>query len=439
MLINQQSHNRILIARAEQRIRHDSVNALLKYCYSIIDKHETTRLQKGVNLVAADGPISQSAQALLSCHFSSRASGGAIGRNSRLFTGLDEADEIEALCIALLKYLFNCHYADHRPVSGLSANTIVYAALKQYFGLDQLMAISTLYGGNSSNHLMGPPGVLGFSISDIPMDPVTLRIDLNRFEDLASRTRPPLVSLGAGINLFPYPVREVKEIISRWGGVLFFDGSHQAGLIAGGVYPNPLQQGADIYAASTGKSLSGPQGGLLCWNSENWSSALETTIFPTLVGSHQLNRVAALVVTCLELKAYGREYMESGIINAKLFARCLREEGVDVLFIEDDFTETHQVLVKWHHEEGARSACYRLATVGIFVNAVPLPDDEEQVSGIRFGLTELTRLGIRPCELRLLAEVTAGVLIGRCKLEFAGEVVTHIASRFSGFNYTLED
>lgn len=131
--------------------------------------------------------------------------------------------------------------------------------------------------------------------------------------------------------------------------------------------------------------------------------------------------------------------MENGIINAKLFARCLREEGVDVLFIDDDFTETHQVLVKWHHEEGARSACCRLATVGIFVNAVPLPDDTEQVSGIRFGLTELTRLGVSPCELRLLAEVTAGVLIGRCKLEFAGQVVSQIASRFSGFNYTLEE
>lgn len=412
---------------------------LYQKLHALIERHDTVRVKTGINLVAAEAPMSLQARRLLSCDLGSRASGGSIGRNNRFFTGLDQADEIEALCIVLLKDLFECHHADPRLLGGLHANTVVYAALKNYFKVSDMFTLNTFYGGNSSNHSLGPPGILNYSISDLPVAPSTLEIDLNAFEYMAKLRQPKLVSLGAGLNLFPFPVKEIKDIISRWGGMLLFDGSHQAGLIAGGVYPNPLSFGADIYTASTGKTFSGPQGGVICWNSEKFSSPISTTIFPVLTGSHQLNRIAALTVSCLELKEYGPEYMAQGILNAKLLAHHLQAQGIDLLCSDEGFTQTHQIIVKWSQVEGARLACYRLAEVGIFANAVALPKDKELLSGIRFGATEITRLGITKSQIVVLAEVIAGVLQGHYNLKEASNVVSQLASTFSDFKYSLED
>ncbi|CAH1539256.1 conserved hypothetical protein [Vibrio owensii] len=125
--------------------------------------------------------------------------------------------------------------------------------------------------------------------------------------------------------------------------------------------------------------------------------------------------------------------MLSDVDNANLFARCLIDEGLEVCKLRDENAEANKVMVKWHHEEGSASACNRLASVGIFINVVSLPGDQSsQESGLLFELNELTRLGINPNEIRMLAEATAGALLGRCKLEFVAQVVAKIASRLSG-------
>ncbi|WP_088877666.1 serine hydroxymethyltransferase [Vibrio mediterranei] len=438
MIVSKHMHDMSLLNDASTLLGCSTSKELYQKLRALIERHDTVRVKTGINLVAAEGPMSLQARQLLSCDLGSRASGGSIGRNNRFFTGLDQADEIEALCIVLLKELFECNHADPRLLGGLHANTVVYAALKTHFKVSDMFTLSTFYGGNSSNHSLGPPGILNYSISNLPVDPNTLEIDLNAFEYMVKFRQPKLVSLGAGLNLFPFPVKEIKDIISRWGGMLLFDGSHQAGLIAGGVYPNPLSLGADIYTASTGKTFSGPQGGVICWNSEKFSSPVSTTIFPILTGSHQLNRIAALTVSCLELKEYGLEYMVQGIINAKQLASNLQAHGLNVLCSEKGFTETHQVIVQWTHEEGARLACHRLADVGIFANAVPLPEDRELLSGIRFGATEITRLGITQSQISVLSEVIAGVLQGNHNLKKASNVIGELASTFSGFKYSLE-
>ncbi|WCP68311.1 serine hydroxymethyltransferase [Vibrio tubiashii] len=439
MCIQTQCHEQRILVEAERFIENSTTSELRNYLIDLVNKHEKVRVELGINLVAAEAPMSSFARNLLSCDLGSRASGGAIGRRSRVFTGLDAADEIEALSISLLKGLFDCKYADHRPLGGLHANMIVYASLKRYLYTSDLMTLDLVHGGNSSNHILGPPGVLGYSISFIPVDERSLKIDLDRFEDVAKRKKPSLVSLGAGVNLFPFPVTEIKEIVSRWSGKILFDGAHQAGLIAAGMYPNPLTQGADVFTASTGKTFSGPQGGLICWNSGELSDALSTTIFPTLTGSHQLNRVAALVASSIEMKTHGKEYMAQGISNAKRFASALYDEGLDVLYADYDFTETHQVLVHWKYPEGAKAACFKLASVGIFANAVPLPGDNSLLSGIRFGMTEVTRLGIRPDEIIEVAKITSGVLHGRYSSKRARSRIAGLATVLSNINYCLEE
>lgn len=104
--------------------------------------------------------------------------------------------------------------------------------------------------------------------------PVGVWYALTRFEEEAKRHKPAIVALGTGVNLFPLPVPEMKAIIAPWDRVLYFDGAHQAWLIAGGCYPNPLSEGADLLTGSTGKTFSGPQGGVLYWNGDRFTGPI---------------------------------------------------------------------------------------------------------------------------------------------------------------------
>lgn len=421
-------HDTDIISSALQQVRTASVNDLWSELDEHVRRHERARDVEGINLVAADGPMSARVRSYLSSELGARASGGAIGRDNRVFTGLDHADEIEALCIALLRELFDCAYLDPRSLSGLHANTVVYAALKRHFRVDAIHSLHPHEGGNTCHYHNGPPGVLGYRIERVPVMPSTLQIDLNAAEQQFKRQRPDWISLGAGINLFPLPVRELKELMADWQGKILFDGAHQAGLIAAGVYPNPLTEGADLLTASTGKTFCGPPGGFIAWQHPRWSEAIDTTLFPTLTGTHQLNRIAALVAACLEIKADRGVTMAQGVRLAQHFAIALHQLDVPVLAAEHGYTQTHQIIVPWRAEEGARAACCRLADAGIFVNAVPLPGDEAVLSGIRFGLTELTRQGITPDELVSLAEVVAGVLHRRISVMTGREMSRTLAA-----------
>lgn len=137
---------------------------------------------------------------------------------------------------------------------------------------DTIMSVAQPFGGHSSNRHDGPAGVRGLNIVDIPFDPVELEVDLERFQEIASAARPKIVTLGLSMTLFPFPVQAIHEIIADWGGQIFFDGAHQLGLIAGGQFQNPLQEGAVVMTGSAGKTFSGP---------------LTSAIFPTMVATHQ--------------------------------------------------------------------------------------------------------------------------------------------------------
>jgi glycine hydroxymethyltransferase len=407
-------HDERLLAISRSLISSEDGRKIFDHLHELVGRHEDLRVREGVNLIAAEAPSSAAVRHLLSGDLGARASGGAIGGANRYFAGLQFADEIEALCIASLCKLFNCRRADPRLMSGLHATTVVYAALKTRRGARSLMSLAACEGGDTSNRINGPAGVLGYQIDDIPTSGDKLSIDLDRFEQIAKKTRPDVVSLGAGLNLFPFPVREIKAIIEPWDGVLYFDGAHQAGLIAGGVYPNPLDQGADILSASSGKTFSGPQGGFLCWNDEDLTDPIYSTIFPTLTGTHQLNRVAALTAACCEISTFGSEYMSSVVRNAQRLGRALHNEGLEVVGADRGYTRTHQLAIRLPGNIKGADGVSKLALCGINANKVALPGDlDDSFSGVRFGLVEVTRLGMGEAEMVELSGIIAAALLQR--------------------------
>jgi glycine hydroxymethyltransferase len=179
-----------------------------------VARNEDWRGQRCINLLAPEAPTSPTARALLSSEVGIRAAEGHIGAVNRWFVGTQHIDEIEALCIELLKRVFRRRYADHRLMGSMLGNMTVYAALTEPG--DVIMSVAQPFGGHSSNRLDGPAGVRGLKVIDVPFDPVELEVDLDMFRKMAPLVRPKLVSLGLSMTLFPFPVSDVAEIVADY-------------------------------------------------------------------------------------------------------------------------------------------------------------------------------------------------------------------------------
>ena len=196
-----------------------------------------------------------------------------------------------------------------------------------------------------------------------------------------------------------------------------YDGAHVLGLIAGGVFQDPLREGADIMTGSSHKTFPGPQGGFLLSNTEDdkMQRRLNNAVFPGTNSSYHLHHVAGKAVALAEFEAYGADYARDTVTNAKALAEALAAEGFDVLAEERGYTASHQVLTR-HGEtdSGAgRAAAALLEEAGIITNMNMLPGDTRALSpsGLRLGVQELTRHGMGPDQMQDVATCFRRVLL----------------------------
>lgn len=398
-----------LLRAHQQLLSAGSGPAMAELINDAVARNEAWRTRQCLNLVAAESPTSPAVRQMLASEIGTRASGGHIGRNNRFFTGMAAIDEVEALCVELLKKLLHCQFADHRLMGGMAGVLAAYTALTEPG--DMIMSASVLNGGDSSHRLNGPPGVRGLTIMDLPFLPNSHAVDLDSFAMQARLHRPKVVGLGMTLTLFPMPVAQIKEIVSQWGGRVYYDAAHQLGLIAAQLFQDPLKEGADLMTGSSGKTFSGPQGGIIAWNDASLSTAIYHTLFPTLTGSHQINRVAALAISSTELIEYGQNYMRQVVRNAQLLAQELERQGVTVLYKEHGYTQTHQLVIQ-SHSGNTKHEVQQLELANIICNKMPLPIDiKERESGIRLGTTEITRRGMKEPEMVWIAEKIAAILL----------------------------
>jgi glycine hydroxymethyltransferase len=397
--------------------------ALLDACKNGVDmaneviaavrRNEEWRGKNCINLLAPEAPTSPTVRALLASEIGTRAAEGHIGSVQRWFAGTKHIDEVEALCVELLKQAFRCNYADHRLMGSMLGNMAVYYAMAQPG--DVVMTAPQPFGGHSSNRVDGPAGQRGLCIADIPFDANELSVDLELFKKMVPLVRPKLVVLGMSMTLFPYPVREMSAIVEAHGGQLVFDGAHQAGLIAGGQFQDPLAEGAVVLTGSAGKTFSGPQSGMIMWNDESLTEPITTAIFPVLAATHQVNRVAALAVSAAEMIAFGNDYMAQIVKNSQALAAALDARGIPVLGRHRGYTTTHQVIADVRAFGGGLDVAHLLARANLITNKNLLPSDQpsdwDRPSGLRIGTIEVTRLGMRETEMAQIADFIARVLV----------------------------
>ncbi len=406
-------HDEATLAAARALIDATDPAGMQREVLAAVGRNEQWRGRECINLLAPEALVSPTVQALLSAEVGQRAAEGHIGPVNRWFAGTRHIDEIEALCVELLKRLFKSGYAEHRLVASMIGNMAVYAALTEPG--DTVMTIPQPVGGHSSNRVDGPAGIRGLNILDVPFDPYELEVDLDAFATQARATCPKIVALGASMTLFPLPVREIAAIAQEWGGKVFFDGAHQLGLIAGGQFQDPLQEGAAVLTGSGGKTFSGPQTGVMVWNDPSLTKPLGDAVFPALAATHQVNRVAALAAAAAELLEFGPAYMAAIVDNAQRLADALHTRGIPVLGAHKGYTRTHQVIADVRGFGGGLEVAHRLARANIITNKNLLPDDAptdwDRPSGLRIGTTEVTRLGMGASEMDAIAGLFARVLV----------------------------
>ncbi|HLG76771.1 MAG TPA: aminotransferase class I/II-fold pyridoxal phosphate-dependent enzyme, partial [Ktedonobacteraceae bacterium] len=361
----------------------DQARAVLDACQSLqemqeavlaaVTRNEEWRGKRCLNLLAPEAPTSPTIRALLSSEIGTRAAEGHIGAANRWFAGTQHIDEVEALCVELLKQVFQARYADHRLVASMIGNLAVYTALTEPG--DVIMSVPQPLGGHSSNRVDGPAGIRGLKIVDLPFDPVELEVDLDLFRKVAPLVRPRVVTLGNSMTLFPFPIQAMYEIVAEWGGHIFFDGAHQLGLIAGHQYQDPLREGAAVLTGSAGKTFSGPQSGIIVWNDPDLTVPLTHAIFPMLAATHQVNRVAALAVSAAEMLAFGDVYMAQIVRNAQALGAALAQRGIPMLAAHKGYTRTQQVIADVRSFGRGMAVAERLAQANIITNKNLIPTD----------------------------------------------------------------
>ena len=387
-----------------------------------------------VNLNPATNIMNPRAEAMLSAGLGSRPSLGYPGDKYEM--GLEAIEQIEVIAAELAAEVFDARYAEIRVPSGAIAN--LYSFMANCEPGDTIIAPPASIGGHVTHHVGGSAGMYRLNTISAPVDADRFTVDVGALRTLAHEHHPRMITIGASMNLYPHPVATLREIADEVGAVLLFDAAHLCGLIAGGAWPNPLEQGAHLMTMSTYKSLGGPPGGLIVTNEPEIAQRLDAIAYPGLTANFDAGKAAALAVTMLDWKAVGKEYATTMIETAAELAAGLLARGLPVFQGVEGASSSHQFALEAHQWGGGQRAAKHLRQSNLLASGIGLPMEavDGDVNGLRIGTPELVRLGMKPSDMDELASLIADGLAPDADLADVATLVTRWRSRFSGVHFT---
>ncbi|NPA85767.1 MAG: serine hydroxymethyltransferase [Crenarchaeota archaeon] len=413
---------------------------VLRDVVRIVKEHDEWR-QNTINLIASENVMSPLAESLYLNDMMHRYAEGKPFK--RYYQGTRYIDEIEVLATELMKKLFAVEYAEVRPISGTTANGTVFYVLGGGGGKKAL--IPPVQAGSHVSHTkFGILGALCIEQIEMPYNKETLNIDVDKAVKMIEEVRPAFVVLGGSLYPFPHPVKEIADAAHSVGAKVVYDAAHVLGLVAGKALANPLEEGADVMTASTHKTFPGPQGGVILTNDKDLYKKVSRVVFPVFVSNHHAHRLPSLAVTAVEMMQFGEQYASQVVKNARALAEELHSLGVKVLGEHLGFTRTHQVVVDVSERGGAAELVKKLEEAYIITNKNLLPWDPPDAianpSGIRIGVQEMTRFGMRESEMKEIARFIKRVLDGEEPQKVKDEVVAFRSQfREVRYGYKLED
>lgn len=372
-----------------------------------IYQKELSRQKLTTELIASENFASKAVMKLCGSEFTNKYAEGYPG--ARYYNGCEFMDEVETLAIDTLKELYGCEFANVQPHSGANANLAVFKAFLNPG--DTILGMDLASGGHLTH---GAPVTISgkwFNAKTYGVGEDGL-IDYANVAQLAAAHQPKLIVAGASAYPRQIDWKRFRDIADSVGALLMVDMAHYSGLIAGGVYDNPVPH-AHVVTSTTHKTLRGPRGGIILWNEEVFSKRINGAIFPGTQGGPLMNIVAAKAQAFIEASEPSfKDYSRKVIENAKVLAKVLNDSKT--LSVLTGGTDSHIILVSLVNSElSGRQAADILEKHRITVNKNGIPNDPrnfKETSGIRIGTAAETTRGKTKTEWEELGHQIVSIL-----------------------------
>jgi len=369
---------------------------------------EDARQEAHIELIASENYCSPLVMAAQGSKLTNKYAEGYPGK--RYYGGCEYVDIVESLAIDRAKQLFGADYANVQPHSGSQANGAVFLALLNTG--DTVLGMSLAHGGHLTHGAKVNFSGKSYNAVQYGLNPATGEVDYDEVERLALEHKPKMIIAGFSAYSRIMDWQRFRDIADKVGAYLMVDMAHVAGLVAAGVYPNPVQI-ADVTTTTTHKTLRGPRSGLiLARKNEEIEKKLNSAVFPGNQGGPLVHVIAAKAVCFLEaMQPDFTAYQKQVVVNAQTMAAVFIERGYDVV---SNGTDNHLFLVSFIGKElTGKEADAALGRAGITVNKNAVPNDPRSpfvTSGIRVGTPAVTTRGFGEAEVAALANWMCDIL-----------------------------
>jgi glycine hydroxymethyltransferase len=368
-------------------------------------QNENKRQEDHIELIASENYTSPAVMAAQGSQLTNKYAEGYPGK--RYYGGCEFVDVAEQLAIDRVKALFGAEAANVQPHCGASANQAVFLAFLKPG--DTFMGMSLAEGGHLTHGM-------ALNMSGKWFNPIAYGLDKNeeidyeQMERLAREHKPKLIIAGASAYSKKIDFERIGKLAKEVGAIFMVDMAHYAGLVAAGVYPNPVPH-ADIVTSTTHKSLRGPRGGIILMKAEH-EKVINSAVFPGLQGGPLMHVIAAKAVAFKEAAEPGfKDYQKQVVANAKALAETLIARGLRIV---SGGTDSHVMLVDLRAKKMTGKEAERvLGEAHITCNKNGIPNDPEKpmvTSGIRLGSPAMTTRGFKEAEARQVGNFIADVL-----------------------------
>ena len=367
---------------------------------------ENRRQEEHIELIASENYTSPAVMAAQGSQLTNKYAEGYPGK--RYYGGCENVDVVETLAIERLKQLYGAGFANVQANSGSQANQSVFFGLLQPG--DTVMGMSLAEGGHLTHGMALNMSGKWFKVVSYGLD-ADEAIDYDAMERLAHEAKPKLIIAGASAYSLRIDFERFSRVAKAVGAYFMVDMAHYAGLIAAGVYPNPLPH-ADVVTSTTHKSLRGPRGGIVLTNHEEIAKKINSAIFPGIQGGPLMHVIAGKAVAFKEaLSPEFKTYQTQVVKNADVLARTLIERGLRIV---SGGTQSHVMLVDLRPKGlTGKAAEDLLGRAHMTCNKNGIPNDPQKpmvTSGIRLGTPAMTTRGFKEEQARQTAHLIADVL-----------------------------
>jgi glycine hydroxymethyltransferase len=384
-----------------------SSNAISDHAIAAAVDRELGRQQNQIELIASENIVSADVLRAQGSVLTNKYAEGYPGR--RYYGGCEFVDEVETIAIERAKELFGAAFANVQPHSGAQANQAVFFALLQPG--DRIMGMSLAHGGHLTH---GSPVTMSgkwFDVVSYEVRQSDQRIDYEELRARALETRPKLIVAGASAYPRAINFEAFRKVADEIGAYLMVDMAHYAGLVAAGLYPDPLPH-AHVVTTTTHKTLRGPRGGMILTNDEALAKKFNSAVFPGNQGGPLMHVIAAKAIAFGEALRPGfKAYAAAVVNNAKALSDTLIAGGLNIV---SGGTDCHLVLVDLRPKGvKGRDAERALERAGLTCNKNAIPFDPEKpaiTSGVRLGTSAGTTRGFGEAEFRRVGELILKVV-----------------------------